>query len=81
MAGIVMPFLYSTKDGPKYHTGYGVSIASVSLSVCIFVFMALYYRSLNKQRAAGKEDWKMEGRSDEEIEEMGDKSPKYVYQT
>jgi len=81
MAGIVMPFLYSTKDAPKYYTGYGVSIASVSLSVCIFAFMTLYYTRLNKQRAAGSEDWKMEGKTDEDIQEMGDKSPKYVYQT
>jgi len=29
----------------------------------------------------GKEDWRIEGMSEEEVREMGDRSPRYVYQT
>lgn len=37
------------------------------------------YRLANERRRAGKENWKMEGKTDEEIEEMGDESPRFVY--
>jgi hypothetical protein len=81
MAGIAVPFLYSTSDMPKYYTGYGVSIACVFTSACIFTFMTTYYKRINARRADGKEDWKLEGKTEAEIKEMGDWSPRYVYST
>jgi hypothetical protein len=80
-AGIVMPFLYDKADAPQYYTGYGVSIASVFASACIFSWMTLYYSRKNKQRREGKEDYKLEGKGEAEIQEMGDWSPRYVYST
>ena len=80
-AGIVMPFLYQNKEAPKYYTGYGVSITSVTVSIGIFAFMNWYYKKVNKRRAEGKEDWKIEGKTEEEIRKMGDYSPRYVYST
>ncbi|KAI0011986.1 hypothetical protein F4779DRAFT_614941 [Xylariaceae sp. FL0662B] len=79
IAGIVAPFLYPNKDAPTFYTGYGVSIASVSVSVSIFAFMSWYYRRINHARALGKEDWKLEGRAEAEIAAMGDQSPRFVY--
>lgn len=79
MAGIMAPFLYPTGDAPRFQKGHGVTLAMVFLSGSINIFMSLWFRHLNKLRAAGKEDWKMEGKSDAEIEEMGDSSPRYVY--
>jgi len=81
IAGIVTPFLYSTKAAPHYFVGYGVSIACVFLSACIFTFMTFYYRHVNKTRAAGKEDSKVHGMTEDEIENLGDRSPRYIYQT
>jgi hypothetical protein len=81
MAGIAVPFLYTQADQPKYYIGYGVSIACVFTSACIFTFMSTYYKRVNKRRAEGKEDWKMEGKTEEEIKEMGDWSPRYIYST
>ncbi|KAI1850276.1 hypothetical protein JX265_002175 [Neoarthrinium moseri] len=80
-AGIVMPFLYTTASAPRYYTGYGVSIAAVFCSVCIFSFLAWYYTRVNRRRAAGLEDWKFEGKTEQEILELGDYSPRYVYST
>ena len=42
-------------------------------------FMSLYYAFVNKNRAAGKYDYKVVGMSDEEIEELGDDSPRFMY--
>lgn len=81
MAGIASPFLFSAAGSPYYYTGHGVSLALVAFAGSIWAFMTVYYARVNKNRAAGKEDYKMEGKSDSEIEEMGDRSPRYVYTT
>ncbi|KAL4965770.1 uncharacterized protein BDV14DRAFT_199543 [Aspergillus stella-maris] len=80
-AGIVMPWLFKSADGPHFYTGYGVSIAATFVSICIFLFMSWYYRRVNRRRAEGKEDWKLENKTEDEIGELGDWSPRYIYPT
>jgi hypothetical protein len=41
--------------------------------------MYLYFRWRNQQRLAGKEDYKIEGKTEEEIAEMGDDSPRFLF--
>lgn len=79
IAGIATPFMYQTADGPNYTTGHATSLAMVGMAAAIYLGMSLYYVRVNKNRAAGKEDWKGEGKSEAEIEEMGDRSPRYIY--
>lgn len=43
--------------------------------------MFFYYRQQNARRAAGEEDFKIEGKSEDEIAAMGDDSPRFVYVT
>jgi hypothetical protein len=38
-----------------------------------------YFRVINSRREQGKEDWKLEGKSEEEVAEMGDLSPRFRY--
>ncbi|EME43401.1 hypothetical protein DOTSEDRAFT_132336 [Dothistroma septosporum NZE10] len=78
-AGIVMPFLYPNGDAPEYTMGFAVSIACVSTAIVMWIGMSMYYRWVNKRRSEGREDWKLEGKTEAEIEEMGDKSPRFVY--
>lgn len=49
--------------------------------VVTFGVMWLYYIFVNKRRAEGKEDHKIEGLSDSEVEELGDESPRFVFNT
>ena len=78
-AGILVPFLYPNKDAPTYYTGYAVAITAALVSVSVSAFLSRYYRSVNRARALGKEDWKLEGKTEAEIAGMGDASPRYVY--
>ena len=78
-SGVMAPFLYPTKAAPKYTKGHAVSMAMVGMATVIYAFMWWYFRSMNQKRAAGKEDWKAEGKTEEEVREMGDESPAYVY--
>lgn len=41
--------------------------------------MSWFLARLNKARREGKEDAKMENMSNEEIEELGDASPRFFY--
>ena len=79
MAGACMPFIFQNKDAPKYTTAYAVSLAMVACAAVIFVSMSMYYRAKNKRRDEGKEDYKLMGKTEEEIEAIGDESPLYRY--
>jgi hypothetical protein len=41
--------------------------------------MSLYFTQRNLRRSAGLEDKTMEGMTEQEIAEMGDESPRYVF--
>lgn len=73
------PFIYRTTDGPRYITGHAVSLAMVAMAVICYGFMWYWFRSANQKRAAGQEDHKVQGKTDEEIAELGDASPRFVY--
>lgn len=51
----------------------------VAFGTLSFGFMSAYYVWANKRRAEGKEEHRVNGMSDEEIEELGDDSPKFRY--
>lgn len=51
----------------------------VAYGTLSFAFMWGYYTWINKRRAEGKEDYKISGLSEEEVEEMGDNSPRFFY--
>lgn len=59
--------------------GYSVSIALLGYGVFIYGFMSLYLNHVNKRRKAGKEDYKIEGMTDEEVDALGDRSPRFIY--
>ncbi|KAK5072763.1 hypothetical protein LTR64_000831 [Lithohypha guttulata] len=79
LSGIMAPFIYRTADAPRYITGHAVSLAMVAMAVVVYAILWFYFSNANKRRAAGKEDWKAEGKTEEEVAEMGDRSPRFIY--
>ncbi|KAL8715427.1 MAG: hypothetical protein Q9220_000761 [cf. Caloplaca sp. 1 TL-2023] len=84
-AGIAAPYpfekLYPTDDTPRYVMGHAVTIALLALSAVVSGVLWWSMVNINKRRAAGKEDGKTVGLSEEQIDELGDMSPRYVYAT
>ncbi|KAB5572170.1 major facilitator superfamily domain-containing protein [Coniochaeta sp. 2T2.1] len=80
-AGIMSSFLYPAKQAPNYTKGHAITLSMVAYGVLSFVFMWAYYTYMNKRRAEGKEDHKIAGLTEDEIEELGDDSPRFVYVT
>ncbi|CBF78114.1 putative MFS transporter [Aspergillus nidulans FGSC A4] len=79
VSGVMSPFLYKTEEGPRYVRGNAVTLALVGFAGIIYGIMWAYYLWKNKRREQGFEDEKAAGKTDEEIEEMGDMSPRYRY--
>ncbi len=50
-----------------------------AMCAIIYTAMGIYFAARNKSRRAGKEDAKIAGKTEEEIAEMGDESPRYMF--
>lgn len=59
--------------------GYSVSIGLLGVAMIIYGFMAIYLHLVNNRRKAGKEDYKIAGMTDEEVDALGDRSPRFIY--
>ena len=81
MAGTVSPFVYPTADAPRYTMGHAITLGMIVLAMSGWGFLWYHYDLLNRRRADGTEDWKIQGMTDEQVAEMGDDSPRFVYTT
>jgi hypothetical protein len=83
ISGVVAPFLYTPEKQPngtnKYTAGYSATIGLLALGVVIYIALHFYFRRKNNRKLSGKEDWRMEGKTEEEIAEMGEDNPRYLY--
>ncbi|KAI9868260.1 MAG: hypothetical protein M1830_005688 [Pleopsidium flavum] len=78
--GIVSSNIYRVKDKPRYVPGHSVVLAY--LIVCLLGGSTLQYlllRRENAQRLAGKRDAWISGKSEKEIELLGDRRPDFIY--
>ena len=78
-AGVSAPFLYDSASAPRYIPGYSATIGMLLLAMCIHGSLYFHFKSKNKRKLAGLEDWRMEGKTEEEINEMGEHNPRYLY--
>jgi hypothetical protein len=80
--GVVSSNIYMTKEKPRYYTGHGIVLAY--MLVFLFggtVFMHFMLKRENKLRKAGARDDLLQGKSESEIEVLGDKRPDFIYTT
>ena len=73
--------LFPTKDDPRYVMGHAVTIGAYTIYILFAITLWAAYTSTNRNRRAGKEDWKIRGLSEEEVDDLGDESPRFVYAT
>lgn len=73
--------LYPSKEGPHYIRGHAVTLSLVATAAILYGLMFTYFTNTNKKRMRGDEDDKIAGLSDEQIQELGDRSPRFIYAT
>ncbi|KAL8668544.1 MAG: hypothetical protein Q9168_006826 [Polycauliona sp. 1 TL-2023] len=73
--------LYPNSEGTRFIRGHAVTLAMVGMANVIFAFMWWYLSRLNNRRRRGEEDAKIANMSEDEIAELGDESPRFIYTT
>lgn len=78
--GIMSSNIYRSADAPSYYPGHGTVLAYLTL----FLFVgsvAEYFllRRENRKRRRGDRDHRVEGLTPEEIQQLGDKRPDFIY--
>jgi hypothetical protein len=68
-----------TNQGPRYIEGHAITLSMVGYAGLVYSFFWWYFRRQNRLRDEGAEDHVMGDKSEEEVMEMGDKSPRYRY--
>ncbi|KAH6679902.1 major facilitator superfamily domain-containing protein [Plectosphaerella plurivora] len=79
LGGIAGSYIFIEAESPRYPTGFGASLgfAAAGVGAC-FALEAVYYLK-NKKKAAMSEVEIREKYTDEELDEMGDRSPLFMY--
>jgi MFS family permease len=80
-AGIMSGYVYPASQAPRYVKGHAISLAMGAFAIVTYTLVWAYYVYENKQRKAGKRDGRMAGLTEEEIRELGDKSPRFIFAT
>ncbi|KAL6399506.1 hypothetical protein AUP68_18054 [Ilyonectria robusta] len=74
-----MQQLYPKVDGPRYVKGHAISMAFIAMASVIYLSFWAWFRHLNQRKASGKEDHRIQGLREEEIEELGEHNPAFKY--
>jgi hypothetical protein len=82
MNGVVSSNIYMNSEKPHYRTGHGIVLAYMVLflfgGTCFMHFML---KRENNLRKSGRRDDLLQGKTESEIEIMGDKRPDFIYTT
>jgi MFS family permease len=78
-SGVASPFLFNGDHAPRFVPGYSASIGLLGFSLVLNIILHLHFKRQNKLRDQGKFDHLMEGKTDIEIEAMGEKSPRFRF--
>ena len=77
--GIIGSFMYLDSEAPKYYTGFGLSLALGGSALFLVLFLELSYVWGNRRKAKMAEGEIRERYSEEQLLDMGDKSPLFKY--
>lgn len=79
IGGIFGSFLYRDSEAPTYPTGYGTAFALAGLGAVCALILEFNYKRINKKRSQMSEDEVRALYTDDQLKEMGDRSPLFQY--
>lgn len=79
LGGAIGSNIFLKREAPHYWTGYGFSLAIIVLGWASAIFLRFKLQSINKQRDQMTESEIMERYTEQELLDLGDKSPLFRY--
>ncbi|EED18707.1 MFS transporter, putative [Talaromyces stipitatus ATCC 10500] len=80
--GIVSSNIYRGKDSPNFYPGHSTVLAYLVLFLLGgSILQTILLRIENRKRQRGDRDYRIEGLSEEEIRDLGDMRPDFIYTT
>lgn len=76
---MAMPIVYKTAEGPQYVRGHAVTLGLVGAASLIYGVLWWFLVNENRKRREGQMDHLIANLSEGEIDELGDRSPKFMY--
>ncbi|KAL2834742.1 major facilitator superfamily domain-containing protein [Aspergillus pseudoustus] len=78
VGGILGSFMYLEREKPKYYTGFGISLALGGTGIIVAGFLEWSYKIANRRKAAIADEARVRY-TEEELFDMGDRSPLFVH--
>lgn len=79
LGGAIGSNIFLERQSPNYWLGYGFCTGIVAAAICATLVLRVVYSRINKRRDERDEDEMRKKYTEEEMGEMGDKSPLYRY--
>ncbi|KAF8216668.1 MFS general substrate transporter [Mycena galopus ATCC 62051] len=80
LGSVIAVWTYLPGDAPNYHQGNSLNLGTTSAICLLTIFAALYIRWENAKRNRGERDYRLEGKTAKELEELGYLHPRFRYQ-
>ncbi|KAF9466150.1 MFS general substrate transporter [Collybia nuda] len=78
---IIAVWTYIPTDAPNYHNGNSLNLATSCAASMLTFMLFLFFRWENRKRDRGERDYRLEGKTSAEIEQLGYLHPEFRYQT
>jgi hypothetical protein len=78
LGGALASQIYRQKDYPNYFFGHSISMAFLIASTGIATIQYFAFRNLNKRKRENPQSF-LEGKTEEEIKNLGDLHPDFIY--
>jgi hypothetical protein len=80
--GVVSSNIYRGKDSPNFYPGHGTVLAYLVLFLLFgSILQTTLLRIENRKRQRGERDHRIEGLTQEQIKDLGDLRPDFIYTT
>lgn len=79
VGAVIGSYIFLEAEAPKYPTGFGMSFGVAALGLICALGLEFTYWTINKRNALVTEDEVREKYTEDQLNEMGDKSPLFRY--
>jgi hypothetical protein len=78
IGGAAASQIYREKDFPHYFFAHSISFGFLIFATCITIIQYFTFKTLNKRKKENPQSF-LEGKTEEEIKNLGDLHPDFIY--